>query len=429
MNQDPEGSLLIGGVSVKNLAAQFGTPLYVYDEARIRDNARRVRHAFASRYPDLKLYYAIKANSNPAIAHILRQEGIGMDTASLNEVQLAQSLGLQGEDIIFSGNFLSDADLKQGLASGVIFNLDDITLLPRLLQFGTPSIISFRINPGIGKSNVGHFDVTGGPEAKFGLHPDQVLAAYKAAQSAGIKRFGVHMMAGSCVTDPAYFSEITGRLFDIIGRVHNELGIEFEFIDLGGGLGVPYRPHEEPLDLEATAEGVVNMFRQKTTEYGLKPPRLVMEPGRYFVADAGHLIGKVHAKKEGYQTIVGCDLGMNIIPRIILYNAYHHIRVDGKDGLPTQKTNLTGQICEQTDLWGKGLDLPLLEIGDLLVMENMGAYCFGMSYRYNGRLLLAEVLVHDGKVTLIREAETLEDALRNTRIPGHLTTHDSVSQQ
>lgn len=420
MQQDLHGNLLIGTIPVQTLVQQFTTPFYVYDEARIRANAQRVTHAFRSRYPDVKLYYAIKANSNPAIAHILRQEGIGMDTASVNEIKLAQSLGLKHEDIIFSGNFLSDEDLQQGLTSGVIFNLDDPSLLPRLLRFGTPSILSFRVNPGMGKSNVGHFDITGGPEAKFGLHPDQVLPAYKAAVAAGIRRFGVHMMAGSCVTDPTYFAEITARLFDIIGCVHTELGIEFEFVDLGGGLGVPYKPGEPPLDLEAAAEGVVRLFQEKTAAYGLKPPRLVMEPGRYFVADAGYLVGKVHATKEGYQSIVGCDLGMNIIPRIILYQAYHHLFVDKKEHLPRQKVNLTGQICEQTDLWGKQLDLPPLEIGDVLVMENMGAYCFGMSYRYNGRLLPAEILIHGDTATVIRTAETLEDTLRNTTIPEYL---------
>ncbi len=411
---------MIGEIPVREIAERFGTPVFVYDEMRIRDNFRRVHRAFASRYPDVKFYYAMKANPNPSVAHILRQEGAGMDTASVNEIRLAQSLGLKGEEIIFSGNFLSDTDLREGLQSGVIFNLDDITLLPRLLSFGTPEVVSFRVNPGVGKSNVGHFDITGGPEAKFGLHPSQVLSAYQQAQAAGIKRFGVHMMAGSCVTDPAYFVEITARLLDIVGEVHRALGIEFEFIDLGGGLGIPYRPEEPMLDLEATAEGVVTMFRQKIAEYGLRPPRFVMEPGRYFVADAGYLIGRIHAKKEGYRTIWGSDLGMNIVPRIVLYHAFHRIRVDGKEDLPRESTNLCGPICEQTDLWGKDLMLPPLEIGDLLMMENCGAYCYGMSYRYNGRLLPAEVLVNATEATLIREAETLEDVMRNVRIPERL---------
>lgn len=406
----------IHGVEVRDLARQFGTPIFVYDEARIRENFLRVKNAFASRYEDVKLYYAIKSNNNPAIAKILLNEGAGIDAASVNEISLAKYCGLQGEEIIFSGNFLSDEDIRAGLEAKVIFNLDDISLLPRLLAFGTPELLSFRVNPGIGRSNVGHYDITGGPEAKFGLHPTQVMEAYRQALEAGVKRFGVHMMAGSCVTDSDYFSEITGRLFDIIWEVHRELDIEFSFVDLGGGLGIPYRKEEQDLDLEATAEKIVQMVRGKCQEYGLRLPRLVMEPGRYFVADAGYLIGRVHAIKEGYKKIVGTDLGMNIVPRVILYDAFHELVVDGKEHAPTHPTWLTGQICEQTDLWWKGLPLPDLEIGDLVVMKNAGAYCYGMSYRYNGRLLPAEVLVaSDGQTKIIRKAETFEDMIRGAQ--------------
>jgi len=413
-------SIKVGGVEVHTLAEQFGTPIFVYDEEKIRLNFRRVLKAFSDRYPKVKFYYAIKANSNPAIAEILRQEGAGLDTASLNEIRLAKKIGLKGEEVIFSGNFLSDDDLKEGLRSGVIFNLDDVSLFPRLQRFGLPKVLSFRINPGIGKSNVGHFDVTGGPEAKFGLHESQAMEAYKMAKMAGVKRFGVHMMAGSCVTDPAYFGEITGRLMDIIGKLHKSLEIDFEFIDLGGGLGIPYRPDEKELDLEATAEIVVKVFLEKIKHYGLKPPRLVMEPGRYFVGNAGYLVGRVQAVKNGYQKIFGTDMGMNIVPRIILYDAFHKIRVDGKEGQSLMSTNLCGQICEQTDLWGKNLRLPPLEVGDLLVMENCGAYCYGMSYNYNGRFLPAEVLVGKGGAELIRKAFTLEDYLRGTVVPKRL---------
>lgn len=413
--------MMIGQHNVKDLATTFGTPIFVYDEDRIRENMRRVKTAFSSRYPNFKLYYAVKTNEHPAIAKILVSEGAGMDTASVNEVKLAQSIGLSGEEIIFSGNFLSDEDLKAGLEAGVIFNLDDLSLLPRLLTFGKPEIVSFRINPGMGKSNVGHFDITGGPEAKFGLHPSQVMEAYHAAKEAGITRFGVHMMAGSCVTDAPYFAEITHRLFEIIGEVGRTLGITFEFIDLGGGLGIPYRPGEPTLDLDLAAEGVVREFRAGCERYGLTPPRLVLEPGRYLVGDAGYLVGRVHATKEGYRPIVGTDLGMNIVPRVVLYGAYHELVVPGKEDLPPVPTNLCGQICEQTDLWAVDRPLPPLEIGDLIVMKNAGAYCYGMSYRYNGRLLPAEVLVSGAEAALIREADPFEELWRGVHMPTHLS--------
>jgi len=405
----------INNVEVKELAEQYGTPIFVYDEARIRDNFRRVKNTFSKYYDNFKIYYAVKCNNNPTLVKMLIEEGAGIDTSSANEIKLAKYLGLNGEDIIFSGNFLSDSDIQEGLKENTLFNLDDISLLPRLLSFGKPEILSFRINPGIGKSNVGYFDITGGPEAKFGLHPDQAVEAYRQARDAGINKFGIHMMAGSCVTDHAYFKDITLRLFDIIGKIKNELNIEFEFVDLGGGLGVPYRPEENELDLDKAISGIVEAVKEKCNEYSIALPKIVMEPGRYFMADAGHLIGKILAKKESYKTIWGTDISMNIAPRVILYDTFHDVIVDGKENNKKDPTFLCGQICEQTDLWWKGLPLPTLEIGDIIVMKNVGAYCFGMSYDYNGRILPAEILVQEnGETKIIRQAENFEDTLRGT---------------
>lgn len=411
----------IGNIPVSELVEQYGSPIFVYDEQKIRENYRRAKNAFEKRYPNTRIFYAIKANCNLSIAKILVDEGAGIDAASINEILLAQKLGLSGEDVIFSGNFLSDADIKQGIASNVIFNLDDISLLPRLLEFGTPELLSFRVNPGTGKSNVGEFVVTGGERAKFGIKPEDVMSAYRQAKEAGIKRFGVHMMAGSCVLEPEYFEEITSRLLDIVGKVSQELDINFEFIDLGGGLGIPYREEESTLDIEETAERVVNVFNQKIQEYNLQPPRLMLEPARYFVGDAGWLIGKVHSIKNSYQTIYGTDLSMNILPRVVLYDAYHRFTINEKENAPTSPKNLCGQICEQTDLWGKNINLPDIEVGDIVIMENCGAYCYGMSFQYNGRLLPAEILVNGNESHLIRTAQTLEDLTRNVIIPNHLT--------
>lgn len=404
----------IHDIPVQSLAEKFGTPIFVYDASRIRENFQRVKNAFVSRYPDFKLYYAIKCNNNPSVAKILIEEGAGIDTSSVHEIKLAKSLGLSGNDIIFSGNFLSDEDIVEGLETHALFNLDDISLLPRLLSFGKPDILSFRINPGIGKSNVGYFDVTAGPEAKFGIHRDQAIEAYRAAQKAGITKFGIHMMGGSCITDPSYFSDITERLFDIIGKIKKELGIDFSFVDLGGGLGIPYKPEEEELDLEKTAQGIVDVIHSKCKEYSITEPKIMMEPGRYFVADAGYLIGKIQAKKESYATIWGSDISMNIVPRVPLYGAFHEVVVDGKEDKEKKPTSLCGQICEQTDLWWNNLPLPELAIGDLIIVKNAGAYCFGMSYQYNGRLLPAEILIRaDGSTKIIRRAETFEDMTRN----------------
>ncbi|MBO5761774.1 MAG: diaminopimelate decarboxylase [Lentisphaeria bacterium] len=415
-------NIAIGNMLVKDIAEKYGTPTYVYDEEKIRKNFRKVDAAFKKYYPDFKMFYAVKSCNNPAIVNILRQEGAGVDAASVNEIRLAKYVGLDGENVMFSGNFLSDDDIKQGLESGVIFNLDDISILPRMLKYGKPEILSFRVNPGYGKSNVGEYVTNAGPNAKFGIHPDKVMEAYRLAKEAGIKRFGAHMMTGSCITDPEYFPFVTGLLMDIIGKVSKELQIDFEFIDLGGGLGIPYRPDEEGLDLEKAAELTSAMFVKKCEEYGMRRPQLKLEPARYFVGNAGWIVGRVHAIKESYKKIAGTDVGMNTLARPAMYGSYHHIYVDGKENEKRANIGLCGQLCENTDFWVKERELPeSIAEGDLIVVENAGAYGFGMSYQYNGRLRPAEVLVKDGESILIRKREEFEDMIRHTTVPEYLT--------
>jgi diaminopimelate decarboxylase len=416
--QIKEKEIYIGNIPVTELAEKYGTPTYVYNEQTIRKNYRRALKAFTAYYPDFRFFYAVKACNNPAVASVLVDEGAGIDAASVNEILLAKKLGIGGEDVMFSGNFLSDDDIKRGLESGVIFNLDDPSILPRVLKFGTPEMLSFRINPGYGKSNVGDFVTNAGPEAKFGVHPDQVLEAYKMAKEAGIKRFGAHMMPGSCITDPEYFSFITKLLMDLIGETGRQLEIDFEFIDLGGGLGIPYKHDEHELDLDRAAQLVAEMFKSKIKEYGLKPPRLMMEPARYFVGDAGYIIGKVHSIKHSYKTIIGTDIGMNTLARPAMYGSYHHIYVNRKEDAPREKLGLCGQLCENTDFWVRDRELPKnIEEGDLVVVENAGAYGYAMSYQYNGRLRPAEVMVNGDKHALIRKREDFEDMIKDTSIP------------
>mgnify|MGYP001627555254 CR=1 FL=1 len=417
------GQVLIGDVPVAKLAEKYGTPTYVYDEEKIRENYRRAYNAFKQNYPDFRFFYAIKACNNPAIARILVQEGAGIDAASVNEILLAKKLGLGGEDVMFSGNFLSDEDIIQGLKSGVIFNLDDISLLERVLRHGVPELLSFRVNPGYGKSEVGDFVTNAGPDAKFGVHPDKVLDAYRMARDKGVKRFGAHMMPGSCIRDPEYFSFITKLLMDIIGKTGKELGVNFEFVDLGGGLGIPYRPGDKPLDIEIAAKFVADTFHSKISEFGLKKPKLMMEPARYFVGNAAWIIGRVHSIKDSYKKIAGTDIGMNVLARPAMYGAYHHIYVNGKEDQPRKKIGLCGQLCENTDFWVRERALPEnIAEGDLVVVDNAGAYGYAMSYQYNGRLRPAEVLVNGKKHFLIRDREDFKDMIRHTHIPAHLVS-------
>ncbi len=415
------GQIFLEEVPATTLAATYGTPTYVYEENRIRANFRRALAAFRKYYDDFRFFYAIKANNNLAVANILRQEGAGIDAASVNEILLAQKLGLGGEDVMFSGNFLSDDDIRQGLESGVIFNLDDISLLPRVIKLGRPEFLSFRVNPGYGKSEVGDFVTNAGPGAKFGVHPDQVMDAYRLAKEAGVKRFGAHMMPGSCIRDPEYFRFITELLMDIIGHAARELDINFDFIDLGGGLGIPYKHEDHLLDIEKAASLVADVFQKKIAEYGLKPPRLMMEPARYFVGDAGYILGQVHAIKDSYSRIIGTDVSMNILARPAMYGSYHHIYVNGREDEPRTKVGLCGQVCENTDFWVRDRELPSgIALNDIIVVENAGAYGYAMSYQYNGRLKPAEVLVNGKQHWLIRERETIEDLVRNVTVPKHL---------
>ncbi|HBM17553.1 MAG TPA: diaminopimelate decarboxylase [Lentisphaeria bacterium] len=413
--------IYIGDHKVQDLAEKYGTPTYVYNEDRIRENFRRAYKAFSSHYPDFKFFYAVKACNNPAIVSILKQEGAGIDAASVNEIKLAKQVGLGGENVMFSGNFLSDDDIRQGLESGVIFNLDDISILPRVLKYSKPDILSFRVNPGYGKSNVGEFVTNAGPKAKFGIHPDKVTEAYRLAKEAGIRRFGVHMMPGSCLLEPEYFAFVTNLLMEIIGKTARELKIEFEFIDIGGGLGIPYRSSEQPLDLDKTAELVAKTFKDAVIKYGMTPPRLMMEPARYFVGDAAVVIGKVHSIKHSYSKIIGTDIGMNILVRPAMYGSYHNILFDKRIDDETEVCGLCGQLCENTDFWAKEREFPkTIQEGDLMIATEAGAYGFGMSYQYNGRLRAAEVLVNGKESYLIRSRETFDDMIRNTSVPEYL---------
>jgi len=419
-------NIFIEDFSVRELCERFGTPLYVYNSEKIKNNFIRTLETARRYYPKFELFYAIKACNNPNIADILVKAGAGIDAASINEIKLAKLLGLKGSKIMFSGNFLSDEDLKEGIESDAIINLDDRSLLPRLLKFGTPSIISFRINPGYGDSNVGEWVTNAGPNAKFGLHPNHVYEAYKNAQKAGIKRFGVHMMPGSCLLEPEYFFKITNMLLDIVIPIFKELKIEVEFIDLGGGLGIPYEEKESPLDLDKTMKGISEIIIKKCTQNQMKLPTLFMEPARYFIGDAGVLLGKVHTIKRSYTNIIGTDISMNILARPAMYRAYHHIYIDGKESHPRENFGLCGQICENTDYWCRDRQLPkTIDEGDIVVVANTGAYGFGMSYEYNVRLKAAEILVSKDQVKLIRHRETFRDMLRNIELSDEMK--DNIS--
>lgn len=404
----------IDGINVEEIAEKYGTPIYVYSEKRIKENFTRLADSFSKSGLPISLFYAIKACNNINIAKILVNMGAGIDAASPNEIKLAKLLGLDGSKIIFTGNNLSGEDIEFALQQEVVFNVDDNGSLQRIFNYGTPTTMSFRVNPG-GDSSVTGKLTFGGAQAKFGIAPDNVYSAYLEAKKAGVTKFGAHMMPGSCALSVDYFKKNTETLLSIMEPVVKGLGIDLDFIDLGGGLGIPYRDDEKPLDVMSVTKEISNLV-DKNRGWLNESTKIFMEPARYFVGDAGYLIGTVHSIKDREIPIIGTDISMNVLARPAMYaeGGYHRVLFDGRENDPTARAGVCGQVCENTDFWIKERNVPAsIEIGDRIVVLDAGAYGYSMSYQYNGRLRPAEALIReDGIVSLIRYREKFEDVIR-----------------
>jgi diaminopimelate decarboxylase len=416
-----DGKLFLGEVDLVELSRVYGTPLFVTSEEMLRENYRRLWKAFKAYYDNFEINYAVKANNNLAIISVLRQEGAGADVSSKEELMLARLAGVPEKKVLFSPNYAGLDELKYALFNGVAINFDDIDQFTKLSPYGLPHTVSFRVNPGFG---AGEFPgiITAGPSAKFGLPEEYVSQAYSVARDAGAKTFGIHMMTGSNVLQPDYFAKATAKLLSIAGRVSQETGLKFEFIDIGGGLGVPYRPSDKPLEIQEVGRTVAEVFKSKCQEYSLGWPRLVVEPGRFLVADTTVLLGRVHHVKRYARVFVGSDVGMNVLIRPALYGAYHEVVVANRLNEPqTMKASLVGQVCENTDLLGENRSLPETEVGDTVAVFNAGAYGFSMSSQYNSRPRPAEVMVSSsGEVHLIRSREEFSDLVNKMWVPAHL---------
>ncbi len=416
--QERGSRLYFDGCDINELADRFGTPTYVYSRRRIEDNAQRLLQAYRRHYPRFDLFYAVKANNHPAIVKILANQGVGADCAGVHEIAVAKRAGIQPHNMLFSGVYQSIKDMEAVVRQGIMLNVDDISQLLRLEGLAPLDSLCLRINPGKASSGQEGL-VFAGPDAKFGICAEQAEEAYAIAKKFGVRRFGVHMMTGSNILSPAYFSAIVGHLLDIVGPIARKLDITFDFIDIGGSLGIPYRPHEEPLDINAVAEQVVTTFVDRVKEYGLGQPRLLQEPGRYLVGDAGLLLTGVAAVKRSKKTFIGIDAGMHTLLRPALYDAYHHIYyAKNLHAVCDQPVHVVGQVCENTDMLAKDRLLPAgIDVGDVLVLTDVGAYGHVMSSQYNTQPKSAEVLVCDGKAELITARETTEDLLRGREIP------------
>lgn len=405
--------LLIGSVRAEWLARKYGTPLYVIDERRIRANYRAIADAFASAYREgeVRVHYACKANTNLNVLRILWEEGARIDAVSPGEVDACLLAGFDPIDIMFTGTSVSDEELTFLARSGVAVNFDSMSAFKRVTEIAIPELVSFRINPDVGAGHHAHC-ITGGKDSKFGIWEKEAIAAYKLAKKAGVKRFGIHAHIGSGILESRYFVLEIDKLTAIAGKISREAGINFDFIDFGGGFGVPYRPEQSELDIKRVAREIIARFRKRCGEEGLGTPAFAIEPGRYIVANACALLTRVNTVKiTPHRKIAGVDAGFNVLVRPTMYGSYHHILVDGKIGSAASgEWDIAGPICESGDLFARGRALPKVSEGDLLVLLDAGAYGFSMSSRYNSRPLPAEVLVKGARSALIRERENYEDS-------------------
>ena len=415
--ENREGTLYFDGVSATELAETFDTPLYVVSESRIRENCTRLREALAQNYEKVRIYYAAKANSNLSVLKILETEGACLDAVSPGEASMALATGFPAERILFTGTSVRNDELKFLADSNVTVNVDSLSQLDRLLKITVPPVLSIRVNPEIG---AGHHDhcITAGKTTKFGLWENNALKAYATAKNAGVERFGIHMHVGSGVLNVEPFLLALDKLLGVAKKAHDEVGVNFEFVDMGGGLGVPYKPEEQELDLALFSEKVLSLFKSKIVEYGLGEPFFCVEPGRYMVCDASILLTHVNTvKATPFKKFVGVDAGFNTLVRPTMYGSYHHMLVANKLGAPEEETyDVVGPVCESGDVLAKDRRLPKIQEGDLLAVLNAGAYGYSMSSQYNARPRAAEVLVKNGNYALIRERETLDDLMSRQRM-------------
>ncbi len=412
--KEDEG-LKIEGVSVNDIVERYGTPVYVYSGSRIRDNYGRLHDALKERYHKIRIHFAAKSNTNISILKILKEEGAMLDTVGVGEIYLALKAGFRPQDILFTGTNMSDDDLEYLIDSNVVINVDSLSLLDKVLDKTIPEILSMRVNPTIGAGAHKHL-ITAGDDAKFGILERDIVKAYSKAQSAGVQRFGIHMHIGSGILDPTPHRKATEKLMSIVRNIREKTGIEFEFIDIGGGIGIPYQPHEKKMDLDHFADEVVGCFKEKLEQYDLGEPYLCMEPGRYIVGDAGILLSRVNTiKKTKNKTLAGVDAGLHTLIRPAMYDAYHHMIHTGCVDEETETYDIMGPLCESSDFLGRERELSRLAEGDILGVLNAGAYGFVMASNYNSMLKPAEVLINDSEHRLIREAETMEDLTSKQR--------------
>ena len=402
---------------LETVAAQVPTPFHLYDEQAIRANAREFSQAFSWVPGGFRNYFAVKALPNPYILDILKAEGMGADCSSLGELLLCEAAGITGEAVVFTSNDTPAEEFQKAAELGAVINLDDISHIDYLEKAlgKLPEILSFRYNPGPLKE--GNTIIGKPEEAKYGFTREQLFEGYAKIQAKGVRRFGLHTMVASNELNPDYFVETARMLFELAVELHHKLGITFDFINLGGGVGIPYRPTQTKVDLAHVGRKIREAYDALLGPLGLKP-RVVMECGRVVTGPYGYLVTRVLHKKHIYKDYVGLDATMANLMRPGMYGAYHHITVPGRENGARKVYDVTGSLCENNDKFAVDREIADPEIGDLLVIHDTGAHGHAMGFNYNAKLRSAEVLWKGGAFQLIRRAETYADLFGTLDYPG-----------
>ena len=400
------------------LAAAHGTPLYVYDAETIREQARALLAAFTPRFPRLRVRYALKANTNVEIVRLILSEGLAPEVVSEGEIRAALRAGARGSDVLFSSSSKSPSEIDFALAHDVLLNVDNLDELDQVsaaaVRLGTTARVSFRINPGVDPDTL-HQINTGIPESKFGVHLDGGIArkGYETAKALpGLAIEGIHCHIGSQIIDPAGYEKTARKMLAFVRELKEELGLRLSFVDLGGGLGIPFEDGVPVMTPAVLAEALKPIWDEEIALLGYEP-ELWIEPGRFVVAQAGFLVARVNSvKTTPVKTFVNVDAGFNTLMRPAMYGAEHRVRVVGKDG-PGTTLDVAGDVCETGDILAEGRLLPRPEAGDLVVFLDAGAYGFAMASEYNARPLPEEVLVDGDTARVIRRRGTFEELHRS----------------
>jgi len=405
----PEKKFPLSLEQVREITRTRPTPFHLYDEAAILENVKKLQQAFA--WADFKEFFAVKATPNPFIMKSLKSLGVGADCSSLPELLLAEKIGLRGTEIMFTSNNTPADEFRKARQLGAIINFDDLSHLPFYeREVGPlPELVCFRYNPGPAKS--GNLIIGKPEEAKYGFTRRQLFEGYRYCRERGVKRFGIHTMVASNELEQSYFIETAEILFTLVVEIAAELDITFEFVNLGGGIGIPYRPGEKRVDLQATGAGIEKAYQRIIGASGHPDLKLYLECGRMVTGPYGWLVTRVRHLKKTYKNYVGVDATMADLMRPALYGAYHHITVLGREDEPaTEVYDVTGSLCENNDKFAIDRQLPPVAPGDFLVIHDTGAHGHAMGFNYNGKLRAAELLLRpDGSLVEIRRAETLAD--------------------